>query len=510
MGISYTDLLAFVQQLAPTWNKNQHVNLTLVLNALLERPTLCLSNLAREYPAPSQSLHGRLKRLMRFLDNPRLDEGALFFRWLMLSYRFGADPPQSTADPLRLPILLDTTYFEPFAALLATVPCGSRGLPIALTTYHRTRLEACFPPRATWPSFEHLPFPARHRGQPVCPATSLSGEFDSQNQIEEHLLDYVLTMLSPGLRAVIVADRGFARASLFRWCQRRACDFVIRMDAQTHIRLPAPLATDAPTQGPPAQVLGLQPGQRIWCPQAWYGADDQVPIRLLALWEPGYQEPWYLATCLESADPTETLYRWRMRLECTNRDEKTGAILREGGDAHQLSSLRHVHRLLLALATLEWLFALIGLQAYHDLPAAAEPASPRQVDAEVESDPLPPKADVSTLASDPVLPMPAAPSAAGADQPEATDPSQDGPCLPPPVLPHRGTKTKVPRWMRRFAARGHLSYVRLGLEVLRAPDLGHIVRHLIRWLSDYLQPWVPLWRPWQVRYRRKRWWINSS
>jgi hypothetical protein len=40
-----------------------------------------------------------------------------------------------------------------------------------------------------------------------------------------------------------------------------------------------------------------------------------------------------------------------MRLECTNRDEKTGAILRQGGDKHALSSLHHLHRLLLALAT---------------------------------------------------------------------------------------------------------------------------------------------------------------
>lgn len=510
MAVSYTDLLAFVQYLTPTWNKNQHVNLTHLLNALLKRPTLCLSDLAREFPAPDQPLHGRLKRLTRFLDNPRLDEAALFFRWLILSHHFGDDPPQPQADPLRVPILLDTTYFEPFAALLATVPCGSRGLPVALTTYHRSRLEACFPPRATWPRFEHLPFPARHRGQPVCPAASLLGEFDSQNQIEEHLLDYVLTMLSPGLRAVIVADRGFARASLFQWCQRRQCDFVIRMDAQTHIRLPAPLATDAPTQGPPAQVLGLQPGQRIWCPQAWYGAQDQVPIRLLALWEPGYQEPWYVATSLESADQTETVYRWRMRTEVTHRDEKTGAILREGGDDHELSNTRHLHRLLLALATLEWLFALTGLQAYRDLPACAGLASPHQIDAGAESDPVPPGRDGAALASDPVLPNSAPSFASDTDSLETTDPNPDGPCLPPPVLAHRGVKVKVPPWMRRFATWGHLSYVRLGLEVLRAPDLGTILQHLIRWLSDYLQPWMPLWRPWQIRYRRKRWWINSS
>ncbi len=217
-----------------------------------------------------------------------------------------------------------------------------------------------------------------------------------------------------------------------------------------------------------------------------------------------------MATCLESADQTETLYRWRMRLECTNRDEKTGAILREGGDDHKLSSLRHLHRLLLALATLDWLLALTGLQAYHDLPAAAELASRRDLDAGAKPNPLPPGDNVPASTPDRVGPNPAASAAFGADPLDAADPDQDGPCLPPPVLPHRSPKIKVPRWMRRFAAWGHLSYVRLGLEVLRAPELGAIVRHLIRWLSDYLDPWTPLWRPWQIRYRRRHWWADSS
>lgn len=146
MATSYSDLLGFVQHLTPTWRKTQHVNLALLLAALLERPTLCLSELARAYPSPTQPLHGHLKRLGHFLDNPNLDKAALFVRWLKLAYRFADDPPgQDTQYPL-LPVLLDTTYFEPFAMLVATVPCGSSGLPIALTTYHRNELRACFPP----------------------------------------------------------------------------------------------------------------------------------------------------------------------------------------------------------------------------------------------------------------------------------------------------------------------------------------------------------------------------
>jgi len=63
--------------------------------------------------------------------------------------------------------------------------------------------------------------------------------------------------------------------------------------------------------------------------------------------------------------------------------------------------------------------------------------------------------------------------------------------------------------MRRFAARGALSYVRLGAEVLRAPDLARVVRRCVRWLGLYLWPWAPLWYPRQRRYRRARWWTAA-
>jgi len=61
--------------------------------------------------------------------------------------------------------------------------------------------------------------------------------------------------------------------------------------------------------------------------------------------------------------------------------------------------------------------------------------------------------------------------------------------------------------MRRFAGRGRLSYVRLGLEVLRAPDLHGVVRRLVRWLAQHLWPHTPLWLPWQRRYRRRQGWL---
>lgn len=433
--LPYAASLSFVQSLAPGWRATQQRNLARLLCALLERPTLCLSELARALPGPTQPLHGRLKRLMRFLDNPRLREAELFQRWLKLSYRFGDDvPDQPAARPL-LPLLVDTTYFEPFAALVAAVPCGSRALPVALTTYHRADLVA-------WDARTAAPHPAL-----------------SQNLIEGQFLAQVLDeLVSAALRPVVVADRGFARASLFTWLRERGRDFVMRIDAETCVQLAPDL-----TPRPVAAALALRPGQTTWYPQATYQSDARVPVALVGVWERGQAEPWYLVTTLDRADWAERLYRWRMRIECTNRDTKTGVLLREGDDHHALRALRHLHRVLLALCLAEWLCALVGLQAWqefaHDLPAAVA--------------------------------------------------IERGPALPPPVVRHRGPRPPLPAWMKRFAARGPLSYVRLGLEVLRAPDLTDLIARLCAWLAAHLWPYTPLWRPWQRRYRRRRGWLAA-
>ncbi len=529
MTTRYCEIRAFVQHLAPTWRKTQHENFARILAALLERPSLVLSELARAMPRSDQTLHGRLKRLDRFLDNPRLDEAVLPIRWLHLTYHFGESPPQPEGERPILPVLLDTVYFDPFAMLVATVPCGSRGLPVALTTYHRSDLVACFPPRATWPDAEAQRTPPRPtRSQRPTRAASVPRLFLSQNLIEERLIDYLFHLICPALWPVLVADRGFARASLFRRLQADHRDFVIRIDAETHIRLPEPLRPGLPTQEVPARVLGLQPGQRVWCPEAYYGAEDQVPIRFLAVWDEGQEEPWYLATMLDRPDLAELLYRWRMRLECANRDEKTGVLLREGGDAHALRSLLHLHRLLLALCTAEWLCALVGLQAWHDLPAAhAALPAPRTGHsagaARLPSPSLVPQGSTAPAAlpvapSHPQLPAAVAPSTPIPSVPAALllpwmrDPSISGlgPAMPPPIVPHRGETPKLPPWMRPFAARGLLSYVRLGLEVLRSEHLLPLLHRLMDWLGGYLWSRTPNWRPLQIRYRLQHWWADSS
>src|SRR5207245_10469162 len=109
---------------------------------------------------------------------------------------------------------------------------------------------------------------------------------------------------------------------------------------------------------------GCAAGARRWQPHGRYGADARVPVHLLAVHDPDQAEPWFLATTLTSAEAAEQLYRWRMRLECSNRDWKTGVLLREGDDHHAITNPPHLHRLLLALAASPRRFALLGLPAF--------------------------------------------------------------------------------------------------------------------------------------------------
>jgi hypothetical protein len=318
-------------------------------------------------------------------------------------------------------------------------------------------------------------------------------------------------LANPAFQSVIVADRGFARASLFVELNQAKRAFAIRFDAQTFIELPEPLSPDLPRVGLPREVLGLKPGQRVWCPQATYGKEDRVPIHLLAVWDHDQKEPWFIASTLDTLEQTETVYRWRMRLELANRDEKTGVILREGGDAHRLTNLLHVHRLLLALLSTEWLCALTGLQAWHDLPGPDQlPPSPE----EPASDATPPQSLIPrTLGRRQAYPP---------DPKWATDqevfPSR--PAKPPPIIPHRGpppgsersSDRKPPAWLRCFTARGWLSYVRLGKEVIGLANYRHVFQQMVRWLANYLWRLTPLWRHHQMRYRLRNWWswLDSS
>lgn len=81
MPLCYESVLAAIQAVLPASVPTQVVNLTLLVSAFLLKRSCTLSELARAYPAapsqrtppPKHDLHYRLRRLDRFLSNPRFD-----------------------------------------------------------------------------------------------------------------------------------------------------------------------------------------------------------------------------------------------------------------------------------------------------------------------------------------------------------------------------------------------------------------------------------------------------
>lgn len=242
----YPLLLSFIKELAPGWRKTQVSGLALLAQAIFRRHSLMLTELARAYPIPperkvARPKHGllhRVKRLWRFLHNGgQRDEAALMRRLILLGCSVCRSPG------LLLPILVDLTYFEPYAVLSASIPSGGRALPIAWRTFRR----------------------------------DLEGEAElSQPLIIRAVLGAMLGRLAKGIEAVIVADREFASADLFHFLKAEGAAFVIRVDAETWIVHPE--YTGAMGE------IGLKPGgRRIWLPGAQYGKEDREPVNLLAL-----------------------------------------------------------------------------------------------------------------------------------------------------------------------------------------------------------------------------------
>ena len=316
----YSMVREFSNEIAAGWHVRQRENLALAMNAVRVRRSLTLSHLAQHFPIPTRPrvrrvkhvLWHRLKRLRRFLSNPRLEMGPVYDRLTYLALAV------TDAPGLLVPVLVDLTYMHPYAFLVASVNRGGRALPIG------------------WHAFRR----------------DLAGEEAvSENQLIDRLLTQVLARIPSTLTAVVIADREFARASFFRALQQLKRDFVVRVDCETWVYHP----TYSGAMGGLARAPGMQ---MRWLPQAAYGQSERVPINLLVVWKRSYTEPWLLATSLADPKQAVALYRSRMKIEQGFRDWKTHLRLR---GTLLAQNVEYVRGLMTVIALLYWFICLCGL-----------------------------------------------------------------------------------------------------------------------------------------------------
>jgi hypothetical protein len=316
----YSMVREFSNEIGAGWHKRQRENLALAMNAMLVRRSLTLSHLAQHFPVPlrprvrrvKHGLWHRLKRLRRFLSNPRLEMGPVYDRLTYLALAV------TDAPGLLVPVLVDLTYMQPYAFLVASVNRGGRALPIGWHAFRRDLV---------------------------------GEEAKSQNQLIDRMLAQVLARIPSTLTAVVIADREFARASFFRTLQELKRDFVVRVDSETWVY--------HPTYSGAMGALARAPGMHMrWLPQAAYGQSERVPINLLVVWKRGYAEPWLLATSLSDPKQALALYRSRMKIEHGFRDWKTHLRLR---GTLLAQNVEYVRGLMTVIALLYWFICLCGV-----------------------------------------------------------------------------------------------------------------------------------------------------
>lgn len=171
------------------------------------------------------------------------------------------------------------------------------------------------------------------------------------------------------VRPVVLADRGFHRASFLAWLGHHRLDYVVRIKKGSCIteadgnRTTWKLGED-----------GLKPGELRFVEGVRYGLHHGRPrkltINVALCWKVAKsraknpEEPWYLATTFEDAKSATNWYWQRGWIEQSFRDAKS----RFGLDGVRVGSPERLSRLLMALTiALSWL-TLMGLPESGLLP----------------------------------------------------------------------------------------------------------------------------------------------
>jgi hypothetical protein len=332
----YCRIRGAINTAMPFLLSTQATNLALLVSAILKKQTLCLWELARAYPIPNERRVGapkhcllhRLKRLWRFTANERVEAKEVQLALLSHTiFRLGR--------PKWVGLAIDWTMFDttlpsggrmPYQVLRIAIPRKGRALPLLQLAYDRDRLPAS----------------------------------KSQNQLEQEALLAVVRALPEGVGPVVLADRGFRRASFVRWLQEHSLDYVVRIKKGSCL-------TEEDGHRWKLGKEGLKPGQLRFCEDVRYGLYHERPrdlwINVALCWrvpksklrDPRRKvpaEPWYLATSLGSAKAAAAWYWQRGWIEQSFKDSKG----RFGLARVQVGSPERLSRLLMALTiALAWL-----------------------------------------------------------------------------------------------------------------------------------------------------------
>ena len=288
------------------FRKSQRTTITALVFGLLMGRQLGLAAIARRMAGPVSVRH-KIKRVGRFADNGGVEVSqatACLVGWVL--ELCGKAPV----------VALDWTDIgRGLVMLTAAVALVGRAMPVA------------------WSVMGQSAFTKRRR---------------SRNDAEEDMIRRLKDAFGQR-RWTLVADRGFARADLFRKLSDWGVRYVIR------------------ACGNPWVDTGEWSG-RLWDIRRWpnwcqrhqrvlYHKGMQVPVSLVVVHRGAAPEPWYLITNVRGTKAVESAYQRRCWIEEHFRDAKSGL----GLDELRLKRAHRIERLLLVAAVAVLVAIAVGL-----------------------------------------------------------------------------------------------------------------------------------------------------
>jgi len=260
----------------------------------------------------------RYKWLARFLKCRYFDPSTL--AECMLALILGRQPPPWVI------VLVDQTTIDGVQVVNAALPLAGRAVPVA------------------WVDCEY-------------PWQTLTPP--SQNTLERYLLTWLAEAAPPGVRLILVFDRGYARVALIQDRNRGRQPFLIRAGSKVIVQ--------APVRGRRQRIsLGRLPhrtGQPLRYRHVLYHRRAAEPVDVIVYRQKGFQQAWFLIVPPDSEAwlPTAqvvALYRQRMQIEQCFRDWKSHLGLR--GLHLQVQKPERLLRLLMGFTLAYLLVLLLG------------------------------------------------------------------------------------------------------------------------------------------------------
>ncbi len=304
-----------VKQLFPDLHGHQQKTLAWMVLGVVLSGSAVLQRMAEGlYGISAAKMPSIERRLARFVANDRVQVSAVWDGFLTQILPFWRER--------RVLLVLDCTPFDDRATIVYLgLLIHARVLPLAWQV---------MPAQQKWP--------------------------EGQWAVVKRLLDQVTTPLK-NTDCTLMADRGLVGWPLVQLCRERHWHYLLRVRREHTCRRWMGRWTAWRSLG----QLITQPGQQ-WCGRIQLWQEQTLETHLSAVWEPAYQDVWFLISDRPAGRQRIAEYAWRARVEATFQDCKSRGWNLE---ASRIADRARLDRLLLALFLGLWWVTHLAAACMH-------------------------------------------------------------------------------------------------------------------------------------------------